>query len=80
LLQVQGHFFASVETVLNSLQLHNEVTLPFVDCLAYGRTTLRPPAYITTQITRFDLSHLVKQDILFLSLCFFTHKIFNCRY
>lgn len=61
---MRGHFFTSVETVLNSLQLHSEATLPFVETLAYGRASLRPPAYVTPQATRFDLSHLVKADIL----------------
>lgn len=64
LLQVRGHFFTSVETVLNSLQLHSEASLPFVETLAYEKATLRPPAYVTPQITRFNLSHLVKADII----------------
>lgn len=63
LLQVRGHFFTSTESVLSALQQHTEATLPFVDCFAYGKATLRPPAYITPDVTRFDLAHLVKNDI-----------------
>ena len=66
LLQVRAHFFTSAESVLSSLQLHTEATLPFIESFAHGRATLRPPAYVTPQLTRFDLSYLVKQDILVL--------------
>lgn len=65
LLQVRGHFFTSAESVLQSIQSHSSTTLPFLENFAYGKSTLTPPAYVTPRATYFDLSHLVKPDILF---------------
>ncbi|PRP84560.1 putative NF-X1 finger and helicase protein [Planoprotostelium fungivorum] len=61
LLQVCGHFFTSVETVLSALQRHDRDTIPFYNHLVEDEPCTAPPEYIDQK--EWDLTCLIRQGV-----------------